>query len=266
MAASTLKPIRSVANPQFKLFKKIAASSRARREHGWTLLDGTHLILACADAGLPLAYLIVRDGNLAHGEIQQCLRRFPDTPSLLLSADLFNALSPVQHPAGVLGVMAIPTQQARAPACAVLLENIQDPGNLGAILRTAAAAGAEAAYLNKGCAEAWSPKVLRAAMGAHFLLDVYEAQPLAEVAAQFETSLAMAASAAHSLYDVDLRSRIGFLFGNEGAGLSAELRAAASHTVYIPMPGKIESLNVAAAAAICLYERVRQLARETKPD
>ncbi|MDH4276009.1 MAG: RNA methyltransferase, partial [Gammaproteobacteria bacterium] len=148
---------------------------------------------------------------------------------------------------------------SHTPACAVLLENIQDPGNLGGLLRTAAAAGAGAVYLSAGCTEAWSPKALRAGMGAHFLLQIHEQQDLTKIATQYTTSVATQLHAANSIYDVVLGDSVAFIFGNEGAGLSADLARCATHHVHIPMPGKMESLNVAAAAAICLFERVRQL-------
>ena len=140
----------------------------------------------------------------------------------------------------------------------MLLENIQDPGNLGSMLRSAAAAGCDAVYLSIGCADAWSPKVLRAAMGGHFVLNIYENADLLQVAELFDgTIFAAALDAKTSLYDNQLQGNIAFAIGNEGAGLSAELLCKAK-PVAIPMPGKVESLNAAAAAAICLFEAVRQ--------
>ena len=141
-----------------------------------------------------------------------------------------------------------------------MLEDIQDPGNLGSILRSAAAAGVRHAMLSKRCAQAWSPRVLRAAMGAHFVLNIYEFVDLPDAARAFQgTVVATCTRAPRSVYDVDLTSGIALLFGNEGAGLSCELLAAAHEVVAIPMPGRVESLNVAATVAVCLFERVRQL-------
>jgi TrmH family RNA methyltransferase len=143
----------------------------------------------------------------------------------------------------------------------LLLEDIQDPGNLGSMLRTAAAAGADTVYLSKGCTDAWSPKALRGGMGAQFQLALHEHADLITAARDFPGKvIATSLAAGDSLYALDLRGPSAFVFGNEGAGLSAELLAAASHRIRIPMPGQMESLNAAAAAAICLFERVRQLA------
>ncbi|MCH8925548.1 MAG: RNA methyltransferase [Proteobacteria bacterium] len=141
----------------------------------------------------------------------------------------------------------------------VLLESIQDPGNLGSILRSAAVAGVCDAYLSKGCADAWSPKTLRAAMGAHFLLRIYEQSNLVKVVKEFKGKvIATTLKTNKSLYKTHLTGPIAFAFGNEGIGLSDEVRQASSEQVTIPMVEGTESLNVAAAAAICFFERVRQ--------
>lgn len=255
-----IKPITSPDNPQFKQLKKLARSARERRKAGQTLLDGVHLLHALADAGRVPEMIVLRAGAEDAAEIGQCLARFPEVPVLSLGGALFDAISPVEHPVGVLALLAVRNPQAAAYRCAVLLENIQDPGNLGSILRTAAAAGIDAVFLSTGCAEAWSPKALRAGMGAHFAIAIHEQQALAQVAQGFEAVLATRLDATHSIYEVDLTGSVAFAFGNEGAGLSTELAACATQQVRIPMPGRVESLNVAAAAAVCLFERVRQLA------
>ena len=259
MTTTPIKHITSADNPQFKLLKKIAGSRRERRKLGQTLLDGVHLLQALADTCGELHLLALRADAETKPEIAQCVIRFSDTPMIVLSDTLFDALSPVEHPTGILGLMPIPQPARQSSDCCVLLENIQDPGNLGSILRTAAAAGADAVYLSPGCAEAWSPKALRAGMGAHFALAIYEQQELAALADQFDTVFATSLQATHSIYASDLTGKVAFLFGNEGAGLSPALLAAATRPITIPMPGKIESLNVAAAVAVCLFEHVRQL-------
>jgi len=114
-------------------------------------------------------------------------------------------------------------------------------------------------FLSRACADAWSPKVLRAAMGGHFSLRVYEQQDLPGVAkAFFGQLLATSLHARHSLYDCDLRGNVAFMVGNEGAGLSDDLLRLSTQKITIPMHNKVESLNAAAATAICLFEAVRQ--------
>jgi TrmH family RNA methyltransferase len=144
----------------------------------------------------------------------------------------------------------------------LLLENIQDPGNLGSILRTAVAAGVPQVFLSKGSVFAWAPKVIRAGMGAHFSLSIFEEVDVSEFARAFRGAVvAMEPRAAASLYDLDLTGPVAWAFGNEGAGLSESIGRLATHRVRIPMPGAAESLNVAAAAAICLFEQIRQKSR-----
>jgi TrmH family RNA methyltransferase len=147
---------------------------------------------------------------------------------------------------------------AQVGAC-IMLEDIQDPGNLGSLLRSAAAAGVEGVFLSKQSVHAWSPRVLRAGMGAHFMLRIYEQCDLAALIADFKGRvIATNQRADKALFDVDLAGDVAFLLGNEGAGLSSALLAAAHEVVAIPMPGHAESLNIAAAGAVCLFERVRQ--------
>lgn len=253
------KIIRSVDNSQYKKIKKLAHSARERRKQKITLLDGIHLLNALADTNGDIELIILRQNEENSPEIKSCLDRFPGAPILIFSSALFTAVSPVETPTGILALYKTKTFRPEQNDCAVLLENIQDPGNLGTIFRTAAAAGVDTIYLSKGCAEAWSPKVLRAAMGAHFFLAIKEQQDLARICLNFPLSIATQLDASHSLYDLDLSSdRTAFLFGNEGSGLSRSLASQATHNIKISMHGKIESLNVAATAAICLFERIRQ--------
>ena len=140
-----------------------------------------------------------------------------------------------------------------------MLEDIQDPGNLGSILRSAAAAGCDTVFLSQGCADVWSSKVLRAAMGGHFFLSIYESVDLIAVAEAFQgTIFAGVLNTKNSVYECDLRGQLAIAVGNEGAGLSASLLATTDKHFSIPMTGQIESLNVAVATAVCLFEAVRQ--------
>jgi TrmH family RNA methyltransferase len=141
------------------------------------------------------------------------------------------------------------------------MDGIQDAGNVGAILRSAAAFGIRHAVLGKGCADAWSPKVLRAGMGAHFAMALLEGD-LAGAIGRFAGKLCCTVPrGGAALTEADLSGRIGWLFGSEGQGVSNALTARADLKLSIPMPGGAESLNVAAAAAICFYELSRRAAR-----
>jgi len=142
---------------------------------------------------------------------------------------------------------------------AVLLDNLQDPGNVGSILRSAAAAGITQVYCSAGTAFCWSPKVLRAAMGAHFVLDIVENVDLAAlVSASQVMTVATSGYASERLYDVDLSVPVAWVFGHEGQGVADDLLSLTSRQVVIPHLGQIESLNVAACAAVCFFEQLRQ--------
>lgn len=247
----------SRANPGYQALRALAEDRRARRQAGATLIDGEHLLEAALAAGIRPRRLVFAAAAL-EGHLADWRERLPTVPVLILSDALFTSLSPVATPTGVLAEIVIPARAEGAARFVVLLEDIQDPGNLGALLRTAAAAGVERAYLSTACADAWSPKCLRGGQGAHFRLAIQERAELPDVARAFPGAIHAAVLGAEtSLFDLDLRGAAGFAFGNEGAGLSEALRAHASPFT-IPMSDRVESLNVAAAAAICLFERVRQ--------
>jgi len=191
----------SRANPTYKHLRALAEHSRFRRETGHTLLDGTHLLEEALAVGIRPVRLIFQEGFDFSGWTQ----RLPETPAVIFSRGLFAGLTPVASPVGLLA--EIPTPNPREPegGDAVLIEVVQDPGNLGAILRTAAAAGVRNVYLSRGCAEAWSPKALRGAQGAQFRLRIHEQADLESVSAGFSGQvLAAALRAGDSLFALDL--------------------------------------------------------------
>jgi TrmH family RNA methyltransferase len=257
----TVKRISSRDNPSFKEWSKLTGSSRQRRKVGQTLLDGAHLVQAYLGSGQYPLRLLVNEAAAQDKEIAGLIAQLSEVPLTCLDDALFGELTELKTPSGLLALIELP-QAHVAPSHSrfcVLLEDIQDPGNLGSILRTAAAAGCDAAFISTGCADVWSPKVLRAAMGGHFALSLHEHADLFNVAAVFEGTLfATSLQASASLYDSKLNGNVAFAFGNEGAGLSAELSNLCRQRVRIPMHGKVESLNVAAAAAVCLFEAARQ--------
>ncbi len=253
------KHISSRDNPFFKSLLKLAGTARARREAGQTLLDGPHLLRAWLEQGRLPQHLLLSPHALQDAEIAELRAACREVPCTVLDEVLFKQLSELKTPNGLLALIDIPPVENVTANFAVLLEDIQDPGNLGSILRSAGAAGCDAVYLSPGCADAWSPRVLRAGMGGHFTIRINESCDLLEVASRFDGMLLAASlQASSALYECDLRGRIAFAIGNEGAGLSPALQAQATQRFIIPMPGQVESLNAAAAAAVCLFEAVRQ--------
>ncbi len=253
--------ITSADNPRFRDLVKLQQSGRERRKSGLALLEGVHLVEAWhQQRGLP-EQLIVNAERRNEAEVQALLAALAPLEAIEFSAKLFARLSSVDTPTGILAVIQAPVRSSipAQPGPCIILEDIQDPGNLGSILRSTAAAGLREVYLSRHCTDAWSQRVLRAGMGAHFLLDIYDGVDLGELARSFSGRIiATHLNARQSIYDTNLCGNIGLVFGNEGAGLSRAVLDAAKEIVTIPMPGATESLNIAAAAAVCLFERVRQ--------
>jgi RNA methyltransferase, TrmH family len=253
-----MKLIRSRDNPFFKGLKRLAESGRERRKAGRTLLDGVHLVEAYEAVHGPVETLVVSESALAAGEIAAYVE---GREVVVLADSLLRDLGLVDTPSGLLAVVAMPTATLAVDRekDAVLLDGVQDPGNLGAILRTAAAAGVGQALLGPGCASAWSPKVLRAGQGAHFALAIHEDADLGAFMADYRGTTAVTClDDATPLYDASWEGSLAWVFGAEGQGVSPELVAAARLRIKIPMPGAVESLNVAAAAAVCLFEALRR--------
>ncbi|WP_039788262.1 TrmH family RNA methyltransferase [Herbaspirillum huttiense] len=258
-----MKTISSRDNPLYKELKQLATSAQARRKAGRSLLDGVHLAQAWLQVAGKPAFCIVAESALHHAEVAPVLAQCEAASSqcICLTDALYQAASQVENGVGLLLVIATP--QPSAPTAlttsAVLLDGLQDPGNLGSILRSAAAAGVKQVFCSAGTAGAWSPKVLRAGMGAHFVLDIFEnADLVALCAASRIPLLATSSHAAQTIYDCDLSGPVAWLLGHEGQGVSPALQDAATHEVVIPHLGEMESLNVAAAAAVCLFEQLRQ--------
>ena len=255
------KRITSRENAALKSLVRLASSSRERKEQSATLLDGPHLVEAYRASGRTATTLIVSDSGLEKDEIRELFERAPARERMVLTDRLFGDIAQVATPVGIAAVIPTP-QPAALPdelETCVLLDDLQDWGNVGSIMRSAAAAGVRQVFLSKGAVFAWSPKVLRAGQGAHFFLSIYEDVDLVEIAGRFPgTVIVTDARARSSLFDADLTGHTAWVFGNEGAGVEPRLAAAASLKVRIPMPGAAESLNAAAAAAVCLFEQVRQ--------
>ena len=253
-----MKLIQSRDNAFYKQLKKLAESGRERRKTGLMLLDGVHLVEAYEAAFAAVDTLVVAESALANSEIADLLG---GREAVLLADGLMRELGLVDTPSGLLAIAAMPRQTATVDlqADAILLDGVQDPGNVGTLLRTAAAAGVAQAILGPGCASPWSPKVLRAGQGAHFALAIHEEVDLAAFMADYQGTTAVTTlDRASSLYEAKWSGPLAWVFGAEGQGVSPQLLAAAGLRIRIPMPGKVESLNVAAAAAVCLFEALRR--------
>lgn len=256
-----MKTIASRDNPTFKALRDLSQDAREQRRQGKALIDGPHLLQAYLGHGGRPDQVIVSEGGLENAEVQGLLAVLEGIETLCLRDTLFKEISGIPSPVGILAVIRVPaiSPDQKITGSCVVLDGLQDAGNVGSILRTAAAAGVRDVILGPGCAGAWSPKVLRAGQGAHFGLTIREQVNLLEFLTHWGgTTIATVARDGQSLFELKLTSPIAWLFGAEGRGLAADLAARADIRAVIPMAAGSESLNVGAAAAICLFEQLRQ--------
>ena len=254
----SFKHITSRDNPIFKYQKKLADNARERRAEGKTLLDGVHLIESYVEEFGEPELIIIPEGKSSL-EATQLIQHLEHVSTIMLPTLMFAELTPVASSTGILAQIATPKIAPPSELqFALMLEDIQDPGNLGSMLRTALGAGVEAVYLSKGCTDAWSPKALRGGQGAQFFVPIIEGVDLLQAMQNFAGNTYATTMHGESLYAQDLTQPSAFIVGNEGAGLTDKILNAASHQISIPMNKHLESLNAGAATAVCLFERARQ--------
>lgn len=261
-----MKHVTSRDNALFKHLKALATSTHQRRKAGQSLLDGVHLAQAYVGAlGQPVS-CVVSERHYDHAEVAPLLSQIDSQRVVVLADALFVQVSGVANGIDLMLVIETPPGHlpARIEEDCIILDGLQDAGNVGSILRSAAAAGIRHAFLGTGCAFAWSIKTLRAGMGANFHLNIVEHCTIDMLAPRLAVPLLATSSHADAaVFDTDLRQPVAWIVGNEGAGVSAAWMERVARTVGIPQPGGLESLNVGAATAICLFEAVRQ--RRTAP-
>jgi TrmH family RNA methyltransferase len=254
--------ITSRQHPIVKEFRELA-----RGAGPLMLLDGWHLLGEAASARVEVEKIAICGPPTARESVVvDQLRRF-GAQVVDVSGSVLNALSPVTSPTGVVATARIPIVSSAAvltpaPALVLAAAGLQDPGNAGAIIRSAAAAGATGVVLDELSADPWGWKALRASMGSAFHVPVVRSRALATLVADWRRSgiriVATVPRGGVSMYDVDFTQPTAVMLGGEGAGLPDDLLISADTRVSIPMHGNIESLNAAVAAAVLFYEAQRQ--------
>jgi TrmH family RNA methyltransferase len=255
--------IRSRENEGFKRIRRLLESPRERRKRKAAVLEGGRLVEVYLRRVGPPAQLVLGAAVAGGGKYRNLTDLSEGAVMTVLSDALFGEISTLSTPTGILAVIDLPVETGKGgQGDRLFLDGLQDPGNLGMILRSAAAAGVETVSLSRACADVWSPKVLRAGMGAHFRMNIVEEEDLAGSAKSFDgTVLVLDPEGGESIFETDLTGKTGFVVGSEGSGVSPALLRAADSSVAIPMPGWEEPLNAAAAATVCLFEMVRQRRR-----
>lgn len=253
--AVTPRHITSRDNPRFKSLRQLSGDNTAYRRQGLVWLEGEHLCSAARARGLSLqTWVFSESGWLALASVLVQT----GAEVLVLPDALFASLSELPSPTGVAGVLALPTEQLLdGHAHTLVLDRVQDAGNVGSMLRSAAAMGVQQVLALKGTAALWAPKVVRSGMGAHFalrLLEGLEVDDLAGLQAPLVVTLPHQGPWLHELTATRaLPYPCAWVLGHEGQGVQQPLIDRAGLSVRIAQPGGEESLNVAAAAAICLY-------------
>ena len=256
---AVVKAITSRDNALLVRLRKLAHDPVGYRKAGQVWLEGEHLCQAFVQRGGTVAQAVVSEDCWE----QPGLRALADMAETVavVPAALMAGLSTLESPPPI--AFAVPwagETSLRPGAASVVLDRLQDAGNVGTVLRSAAAFGFEQVVALKGTAALWSPKVLRAGMGAHFGLHLVEGVEPAALGALAMPLLATSSHATQAIHDVRLPWPCAWVLGHEGQGIAAALLAACAQSLRIPQPGGEESLNVAAAAAVCLYESARQRA------
>lgn len=258
-----MKPPRRITsrdNPLIREVIELAHSARERRRTGRSVLEGIHLCEAFQQRHGPPHETLVSESALAHPQVQAVLRAGNLEP-VLISDERFAQLSTLQQGVGIAFVIDTPRPALpeRIHGDVAYLDRIQDPGNVGTLLRNCAAAGVGTVVTAPGTAWCWSPKVLRAGMGAHFHLAIHESVAWDVLQPRLSAQVVgTRPTQALSIFKADLREATAWLFGSEGEGLSQAVSAAVQQWLCIPQAPAVESLNVAAAAAVCLFEQRRQ--------
>ena len=251
MTSSSVTAIHSRDNAFVKDLRRLAQDTTAYRKQGRVWLEGDHLCRAALARGLRASVAVFSESFWPQAQVKYAQAA---TKFIVLADALFADVSGLESPASMGFILDLPAPASLQPnAPTVVLDRVQDAGNVGSILRSASAFGFRQVAAIKGSAALWSPKVLRAGMGAHFALDLIEGLALDDLAALQVPLLVTSSHAGDFLHRAALPWPCAWVMGHEGQGVSPALEDRASLRIRIAQPGGEESLNVAAAAAICLH-------------
>ena len=251
--------LESKDNAKIKHLRGLIELNSARKKHQQTVLEGTHLCLAWLQQQKKIFSLFTTEQALENSELQQVFE-LHQGHIFVISEVLYKDLSTLGTTLPCLAIIDLPQNPAQIDFTqdTLILENVQDPGNVGTLLRSAAAANIKQVICTQGSASLCSPRVLRAGMGAHFSLVCFENIQLEDILPQFKIPVFVTSShRSTSLYSKDLTQACVWILGNEGQGAS-NYALEHAEAVAIPQPGGQESLNVAIAGSICFFEMVRQ--------
>ena len=258
--------ISSTTNPHVKQIRSLLADRRERRRERMFVLEGVRLVVDALDSIADLTLVLFAHEQLeATDQGSELLGRLEALPhSYAATPQVVAAAAETVHPQGVVALARWPEIEPGTPGVILALDGIQDPGNLGTLLRSAEAVGVSQVLCARGTADVYSPKVVRAARGAHFRLALEQDlgwEEVGERLAWVDHVYAADADATMPYYAADWRQPSALIIGNEAHGLSEEARVLAGKPIGIPMRGQAESLNAAVAGSVILFEALRQRTR-----
>lgn len=255
-----MERLSSKENALIKQYRKLSASRREREKESLFTMEGARL---CADAlrsGIRL-HLLLMTADAARYEETAALAEAAGKRAFEITPELAGYISDTEHPQGIFAIAEMPPRESDLPPQGkyILLDSLQDPGNLGTVIRTAEAMGIDAVILSRQCPDLYSPKVIRSTMGSLFRQPILYAENLSESIAEWKNAgmkcyAATLTPDAFPLQKLPQMPFCGIVIGNEGNGVSREVIEACDGEVYIPMQGATESLNAAIAAALCMWE------------
>ncbi len=251
--------ITSAQNPTVKHAHALLTQHRARKKSGETVLEGVHLLQAYLDKDLPIKTMLVGEADATHPEVLALLARVPERSVLMISDKLYKEIRTLGDSVAVMALIDVPKPVlADISNDCLILDGVQDAGNAGTLLRSAASVGIKTVISTEGSAHLWSPKCLRAGMGAQFSMTIYEQMAAEDVLRCVKVPLY--ATSSHTdkwIYEHSLTAPMAWVLGHEGQGVS-DIFLSQATPIALPQPGGQESLNVGVAGSVCFYEMLRQ--------
>lgn len=256
--------ITSSQNPKLKLVRALLGRAKERREAGAFVIEGVRLVEEAVKANWQFQFVLFSDGLSERGKELVKTLTANQIEVEETSGDLLQNLSETETPQGILAVLPLADLPIPdSPNFILIPDQIRDPGNLGTLLRTAAAVGVQAALLSPETTDAFAPKVLRSGMGAHFQLPIHS-MTWDEICEHIkDTQIYLADMNGQCCWETDLRRPLALIIGGEAEGASEEARKLANQRISIPMPGRVESLNAGVAGSVLMFEVLRQRSLNT---
>jgi TrmH family RNA methyltransferase len=262
--------ITSNQNPKLKMVRTLQGRAKERREAGAFVVEGVRLVEDAANANWKFRLALFDETLNGRGRSLVEKLKLQGVDVEEVSASLMKSVSDTETPQGILAVLELTNIPTLAPSASagvpnllsfiLILDQIRDPGNLGTLLRTAAAAGVQAVLLPPETTDAFAPKVVRSGMGAHFRLPIHSMtwDQIKQTVQSAGAQVFLADMDGQSCWETDLRQPVALVIGGEANGASEQARALANQKISIPMSGDVESLNAGVAGSILMFEVARQ--------